>query len=421
MTRGFVVTGLSHDQPCHKTGLTPCQRFCILCTVEDIEFESLIVAAGVPIMDLHLEEMPAESERDVMTLAGLASVFGWRIVKDTKGGARFYAPDDAMSFTVPLHTNLSFNVYRQKVRTLMRHRGHPTSPHLDNIPLIAAGEMLIDYLKLDHSHAKVVRDAIAEIPAGAERAPSRPVEERDSAVPVLGKRRKRRIMVEQPWSAHGTVLKDGTTQTYPSEAVMERTWSDETKDYVCRWPGCDYTSDDSPRSVASHYTSHRRGEGRKPQPEPDGIDTDHLPRKTARVRRLKSEVQGALDAASAQGVEADAEWIAQWIIDHRVGTLADDRGDDGDTELSPEQIIDKIVALADRGRSKILREQIEALQGQIDGYDDIIDQKVAEQVTPLAESHALLVAQYEAAEARARSAESDLAALADMLNTRLKP
>jgi hypothetical protein len=355
--------------------------------------------------------------RDSMAIAGMGLLCGWRIVKDAKGGVRFYAPnDDPTSFTIPLTTNLAFGIFRQKVKTIVRHRGEANAPELASMPFSVAVEQLITFLKLDPSHAKVLRDAVGEAPSvETERAPSRPAEEAEPPK----RHRKRRVTIEQPWSAHGTVRRDGLAETYPSNAVMQRSWSDQTTDYYCRWEGCDYESD-NPRSVASHYTSHRKGKGRNPQPEADGVDPDHLPRKAARVRRLKSEVQGAIDAAKAQGMEADAQWIAQWIIDHRVGTLAEDRGDEGDTELSPEQIIDKIVALADRGRSKMLREQIEALQQQVDAYDDQVAEQVAEQVKPYLDTSKVLAQRVDELQRRAESAEGELEALADMLNSRRK-
>ena len=193
---------------------------------------------------------------------------------------------------------------------------------------------------------------------------------------------------------------------YPSKAVMERTWSNDTTDFACQWPGCDFT-DESPHTVAKHNGAHKRGKGKQAQAEVDGFDPAHVsnPRKLTRIRALTREIYGAFAAAfTANGLALDPEWLAAWIIDHRIEALP------GDTpvseELSEDQILDKIAALVDRGRGKVLREQIDNLQHQVEGYmeeQDTLRQDLTEQLDGLGK-------------ARAEHAEGNLKALRDLIN-----
>jgi hypothetical protein len=200
--------------------------------------------------------------------------------------------------------------------------------------------------------------------------------------------------------------------TYPSAAVTERTWSDNTTDYRCAWPDCEFTNE-APRSVASHYTSHVRGQGRAPQPEADGVDPDHEPRKRIRIRNLRRELEGAMTAAFVAGLGPDApeypEWVATWIIDHRVEAV---RGSDTELsdagELDTDQILDRIAALVDRGRGHVLREQIATLNDQLDDAERQVEE--AQQQLRYANDDR------EAAELRAQKAADNLQALRDLIN-----
>lgn len=62
------------------------------------------------------------------------------------------------------------------------------------------------------------------------------------------------ITRERPWLARRSATRAGGNK-YRSGAVVERTWSDGTVDYVCSSPGCGWNST-APRSVASHYAAN---------------------------------------------------------------------------------------------------------------------------------------------------------------------
>ena len=344
--------------------------------------------------------------KDSKTLLWLGHYCGWQITRGP-GGFVILTSADGQRMEVPNHDSLNAKVFKSRVRKILRHRS-------ENIPVLAMMGQIISSLKLDSSHAQILNHLATEVQAVAivngdsQSQPESvsPAEsggsESEPAPAVIG-RRKRRITVEEPWSAHKGTTKEGVSTTYPSNAVMERRWNDNTKDYACRWEGCSFTHE-IPRTVASHFAAHRRGEGTAPRPAIDGIDPDYTPAKQARIRRLRSEVDGALQAAFDQGIDFNvvdqAEWIATWIIDHRVVPLRPGLEEDPTEEMTAEEALDKIASIADRGRSPILREQIDTLQSQVEGFIEHVETVEAAQAE---------------AEARAKQAEDDLGALRDIV------
>jgi len=345
---------------------------------------------------------------DGKTLALLALASGWTPTHVGGGvGGMLFIADDGTRFSVPIvESDQSVKSLRSNVRKVLRHR-KPNGP-----PPLVIVERVIDYLKMDASRATTLRILASE--AGAPTVAGSPVEPvpddggSSEPAPVVtppGRHRKRRITREEPWSAH----RNQSGVTYPSDAVMERTWNDGTTDFACRWEGCDFT-DDNARTVAAHNGAHKRGQGKSPQPEVDGFDPNHVPgtSRTRRIFKLRREVDGALTAALAQGIDFSvvdqAEWIATWIIDHRVEPVKGSGDEADEVELTPEQILDRIAALADRGRGKILREQVDSTQALAEDY--------LEQLTEAQ-------AQRDAALAKASRVEGNLSALRDMFNETL--
>lgn len=329
--------------------------------------------------------------RDVRAVTILAVGLGWHVAK-TRG--IHLAAEDGTTISLPTNAGLNFKVFRSRIRTVVRHGVIRT-----RLPFIEWAEQVIELSKLDQSHATVVREAAATISSEQhwQHVGGGTVEDRTRRTgiapldpPTPDPAPALHITREEPWSAHGRV-RAGGSETYPSDAVMERTWSDGTIDYVCRWPDCDWHSD-VPRSVSAHYGAHLRGQGKSPAPEADGLDESWVPRQTARITRLRREIDGALVAALAANMDLRtpefSHFLAQWIIDHRIEAAGGD-ADGGEDEgpLSTEQILDKIAALADRGRSKVLREQLDTLNALLDE-----------------------------SEAARRKAEGNLHALRDMLN-----
>jgi hypothetical protein len=326
--------------------------------------------------DVPDDVMESILNRDVRAIALIAIGLGWRVGKAK--GINLTA-EDGTAVQLPTNAGLNFKVFRSRIRTVVRHGVIRT-----RLPFTEWVEQCIVITKLEHSHANLVREAVAAITSEQHwQNVGGGVLEKDDIVVTHGKPTRSEanrpdvadspapdhITREEPWSAHGRV-RSGGSETYPSDAVMERVWSSGKHDYICRWPDCDYVSD-IPRSTAAHYGSHVRGQGKAPQPEADGIDPAWAPRQTARITRLRRELDGALLAALAAGLDLRtpefSHFLAQWIIDHRIESAGGDvDGGEDEGPLSTEQILDKISALADRGRSKILREQLDTLNALLD-------------------------------------------------------
>ena len=319
-------------------------------------------------------------------LSALAVGLGWRT--DFSKGIHLTAPDGT-KVNLPIQSTLNAKMFRSRVNTIIRHRG-PAKPGR----LMTVVEAIIAHpkVKLDPDRVAVLREAMEHAPAVKEPAPA----VAEVAESKVSAHRKVRITREEPWSA----VRNHRGETYPSDAVMERHWSNGTTDYACRWEGCEFT-DDSPRTVAAHNGSHKRGQGTGPRPEVDGVDPEHVsnPRKITRVRNLAREIDGALTAAIAAGITADPEWLAQWIIDHRIDALP--AAGEEPVPLTSEDILDKIAALVDRGRGKVLREQVDTLQIQVEGFMAQV---------------AAAEAKAKAAEDRASWADGNLQALSELLD-----
>ena len=354
--------------------------------------------------------------RDAKVLLYLGSFCGWHLSRGPSGFV-ILTSHDGQRIEVPNQDTLSTKAFRQRVRKIMRHR-------VSNIPVIAVVDRVISEVKMDASHANMLRrlatevSAVASVPV-AEEPVEEPVQSQPESVPpaaeadveaeptpvVTG---RRRMVRQEPWSAHKGATKEGFSTTYPSNAVLERTWSDGVIDYACRWAGCPFTHE-SAHSVSSHFASHRRGQGVAPQPPADGVDPDHTPQKRARIRRLRVEIDGALRAALSQQIDwsvvDQAEWLAAWIIEHRVAPTPHVGEDDNPREYTAEEMLDQIAALVDRGRTVVLREQVETLNTQVEDFMQQMEEILAAQVL---------------SEERAAQAEGDLNALRDMLNARVQ-
>ena len=351
---------------------------------------------GVSNSDFHLpSDEPISTEilkdiqfRDVKIIVGLAMWCGWT----THKGKLFHLrAHDGTSMEIPTNTNLNIRVFRSRIRTILRHRENINTP-----PAVMVGS-IIDTYKVDKSHAQILWALAKEVkPVKQPAAPFAPTTAEKYPV--------RKIVKQEPWSAHNRTSKKGGTQTYPSKAVMERTWSDNTTDYACRWEDCSYTNE-NPQSTARHFAAHRRGEGKAPQAITDGVDPTWTPQKRARIAKLRGEVDGALRAALSQGIDFSvvdqAEWIATWIIEHRVEPLGDGEGGGSERELTAEELLDRIAALASRGRTPLLRQQIDSLNAAVEGYMSEVD-----------DARALAAL----ATARAERAEGNLHTLRDLLN-----
>jgi len=327
---------------------------------------------------LNLADVKSPAVRAVAILAGRA---GWHVRKTARTAA-FNAPG-VESFQLPLTgSSIRSGVMAQRVRHVIRYAPEP-------FDVAAAVDEALGAVKLNVDQARAFRRAalgavMTEVAqqAGTEvQAPPAPTE---TAVPAKAPDVARPIPVvvvsERPARAVQGSRPDGAVNTYPSPTAMERRWSDGSVDFPCRWPGCEYVGR-SLRSTSNHYRAHEKV---GTLPPADGVATDHVPepRIGARVDRLAAELAAARDA----GIDpTDAEATARFVIERRVER--NDHSDAEAVELSPDQILDRIARLVDRGETPRLRAEV----------DDLTERLAA-------------------AEQRAQLAEDTMGALRDLLD-----
>src|SRR6476469_6074656 len=154
---------------------------------------------------------------DTKILMGLAAGLGWHWQVHK---AFHFTSQDGMSIDIPSNSALNAKVFRNKVNTLVRHRAPDA-----NVFTVVESIIAFDRWKVDPDRARVLREAVAAAPP-VEPAPT-PTPggnlESESVPAKATARRKVRIIREEPWAAH----RRPSGETYPSDAVMERTWSND--------------------------------------------------------------------------------------------------------------------------------------------------------------------------------------------------
>jgi hypothetical protein len=314
----------------------------------------------------------------VRFLAALAERCGWRTTPGTQGGTVFSAPDHT-DLILP-NTSIRSSVFDSTVRKIRTHGNQEckiTEADVEELlsmhRLDASSRRQVYRLlglkhreprtisqpvlsKRDADWAKKMLEAPIDVPAsdvvepgpGKRAAPEPP----RSEVP-------RRIVWEGPRDSN-----HGSGKIYASHAVIERRWSDGSVDYRCSWSGCDYTSDKYV-SVASHYRAHVIGKGRTPQPEPYRVDLDlaEQSRREARIRRLAADM-----AEADKALDENWEWhelaefvVAKWERERTEAPPADET-----RELTPEEVIERIARLVDRGRVSDLLAANQTLADRVD-------------------------------------------------------
>jgi hypothetical protein len=215
-------------------------------------------------------------------------------------------------------------------------------------------------------------------PETAVAAALREAQERAAAAVAAGEEERARgelhpLDETAPSSGHGTVVsetpwmirKDGVEgargRMYESHNVTKRVWSDGFEDYGCNF--CEYDSD-NPRSVSMHANRRKDHPKREGRPEIREVAEYHesgIKHGESTVRRLNADLLHALD-----GVEGwqsmDRETLARTLAER----IIENRPDRAPAEpLTPEQIIERIVLMVDRGRLAEMHQQVETLAAEV--------------------------------------------------------
>jgi hypothetical protein len=193
--------------------------------------------------------------------------------------------------------------------------------------------------------------------------------------------REPKIVLVKPFRARKNPGKDGGV-LYDSEAVLERKWDDGTMDYACAADGCEFTSADNPRSVASHYGQKhvRSGEVEAVTYNPPGvaIDPDYTEPMSHRdyspSDRLLDTLAAFLDSHGFATPEQAARWALTWFHD-RPDLEDAERPNVGTVERTPEQILDKIRLLVGGRDPEVEARLIEAERDLAEARDHLTEQR----------------------------------------------
>lgn len=178
--------------------------------------------------------------RDAAAAVLLANSMGWRIQQRENGPVALVA-EDGKQIRVPDNTSIKSDVFRSWVHQIAVHS-----------PGQSIDRKLIDEIvkttKLERSHARLMYDLVEDFLPDDFGPVIEPITA-DEPLPKGGAY----IVSEEPYA---------TVKGKVSDSIIERTWSDGTKDYACaHCPQDDPLVAKHPKGVTAHQQFHiRRGE-----------------------------------------------------------------------------------------------------------------------------------------------------------------
>lgn len=339
---------------------------------------------SLPPFDLSLVK-----DEGAKALIMLAVGLGWNVIVRAGQPAKLTARDGKV-VSVPTNTGLRVGVWQSYLSSIMTH----TEPGWSVSPQYV--DRLVKTFKVDREKERRIRDAIGESPeqlrerraalkeipepemvlsvSGVDAPDMEPTPPRPPFLPTstapLAERVAVHVVSRKPAMARYQATAGGA-KLYESKAADEITYSDGSKTYVCNICDKPYPS---LKAVASHRRVHTNaGEaspiGNMHRAETVGFDpTPAKPGSPRRMQRLSSEIEAALNSMDPRHIDdmtrSDlAHAIAAWIVEHRPDTSHHDESAEG---LTPEQILNRIAVLVDRGRTVELMAQVESQQQRID-------------------------------------------------------
>lgn len=161
------------------------------------------------------------------------------------------------------------------------------------------------------------------------------------------------VVSENPWLARSGTS-DRNAYVYESGAVVERKWSDGSKDYKCS--ACDFT-DPAPHRIAHHYRRSSKESHPALERHPETMRAEpYVPQSRSvsaaqRAEKLAKELAKATEAIGLPPQEGTDEWLlslAREVINKR-DERRDAEGEHEPVPLTPDQIIERIRGLVDDG------------------------------------------------------------------------
>lgn len=286
-----------------------------------------------------------------------AARLGWTGRKTGTGGLILYSPDGVSTVNIPITLN-RVNTARAIARDILRHTPDDIKVSVaaavvdnnDRGGIEAMGHMVLDASgAFGPTVAAGIGPEVDETETAyvtPEDVPHEPEHFGGGGAPVT-------VVSVEPWMAR--VSSNGAkADLYPSQAVIQRNWSDGSIDYLCAYKECkpEFTST-NPRSVSSHYAGHTRaGDTNRTVQEATVFDAKIDGYRTVRIAHLAKEVLAALTAESdsindSLPMDDLARRIAEHIIKDRLAKGREKVEEDSEPS-TPEDVLARIKRLVMR-------------------------------------------------------------------------
>lgn len=307
----------------------------------------------------------AGMNKDVRRAADELLDLGWSL-----NGHMLMPPAGSSERPVSLPGNSKQGPSRALKAALRRARDVLLAPQPTVEEMLDATTVVLAQASPEARHAALVDVELDQVVARGKR---RREQEEVPEVTVTVDKPRHIVRVER-WMARKAPGRNGGT-VYPSEAVLQREWSDGTIDYVCAEDGCDYVSE-NPKSVSAHHGYHRRGVKWTP-PGETTIDPSYTEPMSSRgyqpTERLVALVAEQVRLALAAGMDPEsvAAALLEWF--HERPDLPDPEPRE---PLTDAQIVERIrllvsaptaAAVAEaEAEAALLREQLALVIGERD-------------------------------------------------------
>ena len=211
----------------------------------------------------------------IKAIALLAHTFNWQAGVRPAGGLMLDHPFTEGIVLPTDGSNLRDAVFKSKVRHVCQYP--PSEDWKDRNDGRLLAEAIADTVGLKKSDRTTFVKAVVEKLGGSEKkkeeevkkmpAPELAPEQGNGRPTLTYEKPVRAIVSTRPARrVKYTKPKEGVVEYEESLSAIERTWSDGTVDFECKYPGCDYTRDKL-QSVAVHFARMHGKESKPAEPE----------------------------------------------------------------------------------------------------------------------------------------------------------
>ncbi len=310
--------------------------------------------------------LPTYLKKDVREVIEVAVMLGWKMHISGANSVTIIAPEERKKYHFSCTGRASNSITRIR-KDVMRFADPQKLLLADSIAGIKDDSLLADramaLLPALGDEGTVVDHRAEEAAAAAERAARKAVPKpkpptvptvavsdgnQPSAVPQgVSPRNEERHIV----STRAMLAKASRGRGYTSETTLEREWSDGTKDYKCRYQGCDYTSENR-GSVPAHYAkSHSIGLADRPVVFPAEVPEarQYAPRQT-RIDALAGVINNMLRGNNHIEPHEIARTALTWV--HEQSRSGSEHSEEREPKTA-EEVLNRIKNLLDRGETAV--------------------------------------------------------------------